>query len=178
MRIRFLLLLAVMLLIPITARAQKVTVDYAHGTNFSNYHTYAWMKGTPAKNPLVDQRIVQGIDSRLAAKGLQKVDNPETADLLVIYHAAVDTKTQLNTYQTGGWGGWGWGWGGPGYSSTTVQNIPVGQVIVDLADPKAKKFVWRGRGSETISSNPEKNAKKLDKALDKMFKDYPPGTKK
>ncbi len=135
---RFLLLAAVALLIPMGVLAQKVATDYDHAANFSGFKTYAWAKGTPAKNGLMDQRIVAGIDSHLSAKGLQKVDNPETADILVIYHVATDTQTQLNTYSTGGWGGYRWG-GGMGTQTTTVQKIPVGQLIVDLAVSEGEK---------------------------------------
>jgi hypothetical protein len=41
-----------------------------------------------------------------------------------------------------------------------------------------KKFVWRGTASSTISSNPQKVDKTLDKALTKMFDNYPPKPKK
>ena len=40
------------------AGAQEVHTDFDQGTDFSLYKTYAWAKGTPAPNPLMDQRIV------------------------------------------------------------------------------------------------------------------------
>lgn len=169
-------LLAVVLLLTVPVRAQKVTTDHDQTADFSRYHTYAWAKGTPAPNPLTDQRIVAGVEAQLAAKGLQKASDPESADLLVVYHAAADTETQLNTYNMGGWGGWGWGMGG--MATTSVEKIPIGKLIVDLADPKNKRFVWRGTASGTISSKPEKVQKMLDKALTKMFQNYPPKAKK
>jgi hypothetical protein len=165
-------------LLSATAYGQKVSVDYDKNANFSSYKTYAWGEGTNAKNPLGHQRIVAGIDAQLAAKGWQKVDsNP---DVVVIYSAATGSKTQINTFETGGpWGGYRWGWGGyrgygGGTSTTTVQEIPVGHLIVDMADVKNKDFVWRGTASDTLSDQPEKNQKKLEKALNKMFKNFPP----
>ena len=49
-----------------------------------------------------------------------------------------------------------------------------GQLKVDIADNKAKQFLWRGTATDTLSSDPQKNAKKLDKALTKMFQKFPP----
>lgn len=176
MRMKYYPVLLLTFLISATTYAQKVNVDYDKSANFSSYKTYSWGRGTPAPNPLGDQRIIAGIDAQLAAKGWQKVESD--ADVVVIYSAAVSSKTQINTFDTGGpWGGYRWGrWGGygGGSSTTTVQEIPVGQLIVDMADVKNKAFVWRGTASDTLSDKPEKNQKKLAKALAKMFKNFPP----
>jgi hypothetical protein len=156
------------------ASAQKVNVDWDKGTSFQNFKTYAWGNSTPAKNPIMDQRIVQGIESQLAAKGLQKVDPKSNPDLVVMYHAAVATETQLNTIDTGMYGpGWRWG-GGMGSSTTYVDKIPVGQLIIDIGDVKDKKYIWRATASGTLSDKPEKNEKTIDKALTKMFEKFPP----
>jgi hypothetical protein len=177
MKTRALLLFAILLLIASQAKAQKVTTDFAPGTDFSQYHTYTWGEGRPARDPLIGQRIVAGIEAQLAAKGLRKAGEGEGVDLIVVYQTATDTRTEINTYNSGGWYGWGYGWGG-GYSQTRVSKIPVGQLIVDLGDVKNKKFVWRGKATSTISDKPEKVNKMLDKALAKMFENYPPKPKK
>jgi Domain of unknown function (DUF4136) len=105
--------LTLLLVLTCTALAQKVNVDWDKGTNFTGYKTYAWGNNTPVKNPLFNDRVTAGIESQLAAKGLQKVDAKENPDLVVMYHASTDTETQLNTLDTGAWGpGWGrWGYG-------------------------------------------------------------------
>jgi hypothetical protein len=144
MKTKLLLQIVVVLFFTASANAQKVTTDFAPGTDFSQYHTYTWGEGRPARNPLIGQRIVAGIEAQLAARGLRKAGDGEGVDLIVAYQTATDTKTEINTYNSGGWGpGWGWGWGG-GMTQTTVNKIPMGQLIVDLGDVKAKKFVWRG----------------------------------
>lgn len=158
----------------LNAWGQKVSVDFDKEANFAAYKTYAWTKGTPVQNPLMDQRITDGIDKQLAAKGLQKVDASANPDLVVLYHGAVGAETQLNTMNTGGYG---WGYrrvGGMGMSTTTVEKIPVGQLTVDIGDAKTKKLLWMGNASDTLSDKPEKNEKKINSALDKMFKKFPP----
>ena len=168
--VRIIVLLAFALFVPMIMWGQDVNTDYNKSTDFTKYKTFTWGKGTPAANPLMYQRIVAGVESRLDAKGLTNATDPTTADLLVAYHASVDTETQINTM------GGGWRWGGMG--SATVDKIPVGQLIVDMGDIKTQTFIWRGTASSTLSSNPDKVEKTLNKALDKMFKDFPPSASK
>ena len=59
-----------MILLVSRAYSQKVTVDYDHKADFQGFKTYAWTKGTPLQNQLWDQRIVEGVDQQLQAKGL------------------------------------------------------------------------------------------------------------
>jgi hypothetical protein len=177
-RVRILVsLMTILALDGVAAWAQKVNVDWDQTANFQGYGTYAWAKGTPAKNPLMDERIVAAVDKQLAAKGLRKVDSGTSPDLLVAYHASVNSKTQLDTTNMGGYG-WGYGWGGGGSSTTTVKEIPVGELIVDIGDPKTKKMLWQGTATDTLSDNPQKNTDKIDKSVEDMFKKFPPPAKK
>jgi len=166
MRIARLVVGLSLVLIASNAFGQKVTTDSVPGTDWSKFHTYSWAEGTPAQDPLVAQRIVAGIDARLAAKGLKKVDSDP--DLVVMYHASADQQKSLNWSNMGGWGRFG------GMGSAQVDTVVTGQLKVDLADYKAKQFLWRGTASDTLSSDPQKNAKKIDKALTKMFQKFPP----
>jgi hypothetical protein len=50
-------------------------------------------------------------------------------------------------------------------------------MVVDLFDAKTKRLVWRGIATDTISSDPQKNAMKIEKAVEKMFKKFPPAMK-
>jgi hypothetical protein len=154
----------------------KVNVDWDKSADFTNYKTYAWGKGTPVKNQLMDQRIIDAVDKQLSAKGMQKTDDAANADLIVIYHAAVGEETQIYTSGTGGYG-WGWQWGG-GMSTTTVNKIPTGELAVDIGDAKTKKLLWLGNANDTLSDKPEKNVDKINKAVKKMFEKFPPPVKK
>ena len=163
------------LVLGVTASAQKVTVDWDKSTNFSAFKTYVYALGTPVPNQLMDQRIVSGIEQQLTLKGLQKVDVTANPDLIVSYQAAVGSQTQVNTTGTGGYG-WGYRWGG-GMSTTTVSQIPTGMLAVNIGDAKTHKLLWLGDARDTLSEKPEKNEKKINKALEKMFKKYPPPAK-
>ena len=57
--------------------AQDVRTNYMPGTDFSKYHTYAWVdevKGVPQvggqPDQILDTQVKQAVDSQMAAKGL------------------------------------------------------------------------------------------------------------
>jgi hypothetical protein len=50
----------------------------------------------------------------------------------------------------------------------------VGTLVLDMYDAQTKRLVWRGVATKTVSKKPEKNEKALEKAVEKMFKNFPP----
>jgi Domain of unknown function (DUF4136) len=75
---------------------------------------------------------------------------------------------------------WGYrgGWGGVGSATTTVSTYVTGTMVLDLYEAANKKLLWRGIATDTLSDNPQKNAKKIEEAAEKMFKKFPPEVKK
>jgi hypothetical protein len=153
---------------------QDVRSNYMPGTDFSKYHTYKWVpiEGGTNPNQIVDAQIKQAIDAQLATKGFSKSDN-EKADLYVAYQVAVNQQKQWNAYGMGG----GVRWGGMG--TATSSTINVGTLALDMYDPTAKQLVWRGTATKTLdpSKSQEKNQKNLNKAMQKLLKDFPPKQK-
>ena len=83
-------------------------------------------------------------------------------------------KTEYETFYDGLGPRWGWrGWG-TGMATTTIDRIPVGTLVVDLYDTNSSHLVWRGEAHDQLSNQPEKDTKKLNKAVDKMFSKFPP----
>jgi Domain of unknown function (DUF4136) len=115
--------------------AQEVRTNYMPGTDFSRYHTYAWVdevKGVPQvggkPDQMLDTQVKQAVDSQMAAKGFTKVVDVSKADLLLGYQLAIDRERQINGFADG-WGRWGgWGpWGGSLESfSATSSTINIG----------------------------------------------------
>jgi Domain of unknown function (DUF4136) len=126
---------------------------------------------------LLDQDIRRAIDAQLAEKGLTKVD--KGGDILVRYQAHVHEEKGINLWGSGTNGLWGVGpyWGG-GLSSVQGQtsSIPIGTLVVGLYDPARKQLIWRGDASKTVElkKDPNKNYGNLQKAMVKLFKNYPP----
>jgi hypothetical protein len=151
-----------------SAFAQDVKTDYDHHANFGQYHTYYWQK-VQTSDPLWENRIRDAVDRELQAKGWQKVESD--GDVAV---TAVGSAKNQQEYQTFYNGMGGWRWGGFGETTTQVENYRVGSLVVDMYDAHNRQLVWRGVSSDTLSDKPEKNEKKLDKAVDKMFDHFPP----
>ncbi len=154
--------------------AAKVMTDYSHSTDFSRYKTYSWLK-VEAGNPLWPDRIRVAVDSQLAARGMTQV--PDGGDASVAAFGSTHTQPQIETFYTGFGGGWFWRGFGDGMATTTVQNISVGTLVVDLFDTPSKKLIWRGIANDTLTGKPEKNERKLENAAEDMFKHFPPRSK-
>src|ERR1700704_339748 len=125
-----------------------------------------WLKEPNVGDPLMKQRIVDDISRQLQAKGLQPAQ--EGADLAVAAHMATKTEKTLNTFYDGFGGGWRWG-GGLGSATTTGNTYQEGTLVVDLFDAKTKQAIWRGTATQGVSSNPQTQAKNIDKAAQKIF---------
>jgi hypothetical protein len=150
--------------------AQSVTYDFDGLADFSKLKTYAWTRGNPLPDELNHRRIVQAIESQLTLKGLSKAEsNP---DVLVAYHASFDTDLEISAMSTG-WGPYRFGRGNGVARATEVLT---GTLAVDIVDARTKNIVWRAMASDDLNPNakPEKRAKNIQKATEKMFKHYPP----
>ncbi|RZU35520.1 DUF4136 domain-containing protein [Edaphobacter modestus] len=186
------------------ARGQDIHYNYDRGANFQSYRTYQWVDvqrgpGGPSEadvptglpnlpvgpppmsasnvqdDQLLDQDIRRAVDAQLAEKGLTKVD--KGGNLFVGYQANVHEEKSINL---SGSGGYGWSGGGPwgGLSSFQGQTstVPIGTLVVGLYDPARKQLIWRGDASKTVNlkKDPNKNYANLQKAMVKLFKNYPP----
>ena len=151
-----------------------VKTDYNHSADFGHYKTYSWIK-VSVQDPLWEDRISNAVDSQLSAKGWTKVEADGDA-ALAAYGSTRNQKT-LQTWYDGFGGGWFWHGFGDGLATTTVQETPVGTLMVDIFDSSTKKLIWRGIASDTLSGKPDKDEKKLDKAVAEMFKNFPPPPK-
>lgn len=169
--------------------AQDVRTNYMPGTDFSGFHTYAWVndvQGVPAvgRHPdqILDAQVKEAIDSQMVAKGFTKVEDGSKADLLLGYQLAIDQEKQISGIgnNLGGWGGWGpWGGGLDTFSASTSSNY-IGTFVVGMYDAAARKLVWIGAAQHAIepSKKQEKNQERLNKGAQKLLKDFPPGRSK
>jgi hypothetical protein len=127
------------------------------------------VEGGAHPDQIVDAEIKQSVDSQLSAKGLTKTD-ADNADLYVGYQTAVNQEKQWNGYGMGGGVRWG------GMATATSSTINIGSLVLDMYDPVTKQLVWTGTATKTLdpSSNQQKNEQRLNKAMEKLLKNYPP----
>ena len=160
------------LIMLISAYAQDVHYNYELGANFAKYRTYQWadLPDDAFADQLIDQAIKRAVDEQLEQKGLVRVE--KKADLQIGYQAVI---IQDKTIAFMGTESLRWGWA-DGFMQGETSNISVGMLWIDLYDPARKHLVWRGDASKAIDLRkaPEKNYKKLRKAMENVFRNYPP----
>ena len=171
--------LAVVLLASLNSLAQKVTIDFDKGTDFSRSKTYAWIRGTPASNPKLDQYIMGVGDHQLEQKGLTKVEAKD-ADILITYHAASNAEINatlldndsyafsLGLPQTTVVGWW------PLPQQSTARLIRKGTLAFEIIDRQRHALIWTASTKVNLDEKRNKALDQLDKALLKVFNGYPP----
>lgn len=156
----------------------QVSTDYDKAADFTQYKTFSYHDTGEMKNDIAATRIENALSDALAARGLRRVE--KDGDLWLVAHPRLSKQTQINSYSTG-WGyGYGWrGYGGMGTTTSTVSEIPVGTLVVDLVDGKKKDLVWRGTASDTLKENasPEEREKKVREVAAELFAGFPPAKK-
>jgi hypothetical protein len=164
---KILAILASMFLISVAALAQQVSVNYNHSQSFAQYHTYAWasQNQNQIQNSILAQVAQQDINNAMQAKGLQMVQETQNPDLILTANGGLRQQTSYSAWGMRGIGG---GMGG----ITPEQNVE-GTMIVDLYDAKSKSLVWRGIAQNTLNNNGNKNQQMVEKAVQKMFKQWP-----
>ena len=98
--------------------------------------------------------------------------------------AGIGQEKEYTSFDTG-WGygpGYGGGWygGGGGMSTGQTSTIYVGQLALDMYATSPKTLVWRGMATKegiNVQVKPEKRDQNITKAVQKIFKNYPPKVK-
>jgi hypothetical protein len=149
------------------ALGQQVSGNYNHSQSFTAYHAYAWGadNANQVQNSILAQVAVQNVDSALQGKGWQKVQENQNPDVLVTASGGMKEQTSYSA--------WGMrGIGGDMGGITPDQNV-VRTLIVDLYDAKNQSLIWRGIAQNTLNSNGNKNQQIVQKAVAKMFNQWP-----
>ena len=173
-RMKTMVLAGVALAVAGGAWAQDVKVDYDKAANFGAIKTFSIKLGTAWGNEISQKRVMDEFTQALTEKGWKLAPEGQS-DAQVMVHGASQVKHSLNTFYSGGGG---YRWGGMGTATTTDSEYTVGTLVVDIFEAKTKSLIWRGIAQDELSDKTEKNVKKLGKASDKMFKDFPPGSAK
>lgn len=181
--------LAVLMLLPATAHAQKVSYDIGRA-ELAGLTTFTFKDSPTADNattattaydsPLIEDRTEDAIAAQLEARGLRRDDN--NPDLYVTTRRTF--KTEYTTYSND-WGlgyGWGWGWGpyytgwGPSWGTTyyTDERV-IGTLVVDLQNARTGELLWRGLAEKHVHehASPEHRTKRVNKEVTKLFAKFP-----
>ena len=175
-----LLSLSVVLGLLVGCSGIQVDRDYDPEVDFGSLRTWAWISHSGKSddpridNALLDSRVRAAVEGKLAELGYRKLESGDP-DFGVVYHAAINKEIRVDTiYRSHGYGRYGYG--GVGYAETLVSEYDVGSLIIDVVAPSGQKLLWRGIATAAVQpgASPEKRTKRVDQAVDKMFKRFPP----
>lgn len=155
------------------ARGPTVKFAFDPATDFSHVHSYSWIGKPDGVPELTQQRIVDGVDTRLQTRGWTRV--AANGDVHLDAHVSTrDHETpNARSIQVGytGWGGFG---PPPPNSPAATDSVEVGTLVVDMYDGKTRRAMWRGTASGTLDDDPARMSALLQTALDRLFANFPP----
>lgn len=160
--------------------AQDVHFNFDRGANFASYKTYEWIDNPRDAIPdqLIELSIKRSVDEQLARKGLIRVESG--GDLKISYHALISLERAVSFTRNGDALLAGFGAIGNETGQAQTSTLPVGILIIDLVDSSKGRLVWRGDAQRIIDlkKDTRKNDRALQKAMEKLFKNYPPDQNK
>jgi hypothetical protein len=167
MKTKFALCVMIVCLTGGVAVGQQVSVNYNHSQSFSSFHTYAWgsNNANQIQNSILAQVAQQDIDTALQGKGLQKVQESQKPDLILTANGGMRQQTSYSAWGMRGIGG--------GMGGITPQQSVEATLIVDLYNASTQSLLWRGIAQDTLSNNGNKNQQLVQKAIQKMFNQWP-----
>jgi len=160
------------------AACSTVSTNYDYDTSFdfSKLKSYRWAD-LPSKanaNPFVVQRVGAAVETQLKAKGYAPATG--APDFLVASYVGQRSRIRVTDW------GYGYGprgaWYGPG-AGVDVYEYEEGSLIVDIVDARSKRLVWRGSATAVVDpgATPDERTERIQEAVAKMFKDFPPPRK-
>ncbi len=155
-------------------QAPIVQVDYDHTAPLNKIKTYTWGK-VQASDPRLEPRITAAVDNVLQGEGFKLVSkNPDI--VLDVVDAAKDSREYEQFYKSIAQFNSTRGWGGGGFSNSdaTLAQIAVGTLVLDVYDAKTDRLVWRATAVEPPENKQRKMADDIDKAVARMFVNFPP----
>jgi len=146
------------------AGAAEIKVNYDLQADFTRYKTWRWRKGTPAPDPVADKQLRDAIESRLAARGLSRVES--RGDLEVVYHVAAENKIGVEniSYKEPFFEG----------RATRIRYLSVGTLVLDMIDASSGKVVWRGEAHDATTPAPRAIERMIDEGIAQLLRDFPP----
>lgn len=161
----------------------KVTTDYDHSVNFSQYKTFAVydLKALEGQmSQLNADRVTNAIRVEMINKGFKEVtSNPDLkVNAVTILKDKQQVTSNTDYYGYGGlyrpYGYWG---GGMASGSTTYNTYDYvdGSLIIDIVSSKTQKLIWQGIGNTALDKRPDNPVEFINSSVKKILAGFPPG---
>lgn len=155
----------------------NVGADFSPGFALQPYRTFDWGAGDtlPAgdprldHNPFFDSRVRAAVERELATKGITR--SASSPDLLIHYHASVRQRVDVIRSDEVR----GYTFGGVNTSEKVIE-YEEGTLLLDMADAKSKRIVWRGWAQtdvDNLMNDQREMEKRINASVQKMVAQLP-----
>jgi len=173
------------------APSPKIGYDFDRGTEFSAYHTYAWLSGDQEKtgdrradSSTVDMRIRIAVGTQLRLKGYQTLPEGKP-DFYVAYHVGLkDSSPSISTqYYSDGMAGHAFEHSADTRSASkselSINETPsylTGSLLIDVIDAASNKLVWRGTAAGEVDPGltSQQRDERTKAIVHKILSHFPP----
>lgn len=168
------------LLLALGCSGVRVSTDFERDANLGAVRRFAFAEterertgDLRADSPFLASRVENAVANTLAGKGVRKVE-PEDADVLIAFHAVVDSR--LDAVEVPATFGYGPYWGGFYGSRVRVDQYETLTIVIDMVERGSDKLVWRGSGESRLRDHgtPEQRAERVQRTIDAIFQHFPP----
>jgi Domain of unknown function (DUF4136) len=187
---RLVLILVSILVVGCVTGRPNVETDHQAGFSFAGLKTFKVIeskqetKADLLVSPFTLSHIHAALESELS-KRYQSVAGEDKPDFTVTYHVIVEEKIDPNSYnELYGFGVYGRGYyrypypyHSPYlYGPANVRVYNQGSLIIDIADAKTDKPIWRGVSEKRLgrSMSPAVQREVLSKAVTEVLSQFPP----
>jgi hypothetical protein len=154
----------------------SVSSHVRRGVDLGQYRVYAWgpADALPTGDPRLDrnpyfQDYVEGaVERQLAARGL-RASASEAPDLLIHYHASIDTRIDVSSSEHE-------------YERCQGSDCPpwihdyeAGTLVLDVVDARTNRLIWRGWAQDSVEAFEDRGrmATKIGEAVRRMMATFP-----
>ena len=145
------------LLLSACASGPTIVANTNPGTDFRDFKTFNYMQplGTDRSNGVrtpFSTRLMTSMDREMAARGLQKSDNPDILiDFNIFAEDRIDvrqtpTSTVHRSHWHRGWSTW------PTYQ-TTVRQYTEGSLVIDIIYPAQSMLIAEGSATQRVNND-------------------------
>jgi hypothetical protein len=161
----------------------SVTTDHDPTVNFAKFRTYALEPPpkAPTLSPGADAALRTTLRENLAERGIIEVPPGSRPDLAVVPHVRTERRYNIQQFTSWGYGPGVWPysggfygpWAGAPVTYNTISSYTEGTLILDFVDTSNQRLVFRGTGRGTVSNRRERNADKIQEAVEKIVARFP-----
>ena len=154
-----------------------VSVEHASHADFSQYRTFSFVEKpaaeeTSTQDPQIAKWLRDAVTRELRDKGLQMLAQGGDLQVRAVLEVREDQRVEVDIFGEGSM---------PPTDVTKIspgenaREVGTGTLVVELLDGYSKLTVWQGVAGAVTRVEPGKGSqKRIDKAVTRMFKKYPP----